>query len=185
MAIFTSGTAAANAAKKVLRAQYLENKANVGQAQTFAEEQLQPYMLDPSIMQELQGAISGADKRYMESPLYERFVDVGRETMLEDMAGTGTLYSGKRIEGMRDLGQSAFSNYMNALSSLAGFGRDTASQVGGIRMQGASALAGMGQQYASDVANIGMAQSANQQNMMLGGINALAQIGSSMMMPGA
>ena len=170
MGIFSSGADSARKVRKLLAAQYGQNQQLVGDAQQFAEQQIQPYMLDPSVMQELQGAVTGGPMSYQQSPLFQRYMDVGRETMMQDMAGTGTLYSGKRMEGMRDLGQSAFANYMQTLSGLASFGRDTASQLGGIRMQGANALAGMGNQYASDVSNVRMAQSANQSQLGLGAL---------------
>lgn len=185
MGIFSSGAESSRKVRQLLAAQYNQNRADVSKAQTFAEQQLTPYMLDPSVMQELQGAVTGGPMSFQDSPIFQRYMDVGREAMLEDMAGAGTLYSGKRMEGIRDLGQSAFANYMNTLSGLASFGRDTASQLGGIRMQGASALAGMGQQFASDTANIRMAQSANERSMGLGALDFVSNLASSMMKGGA
>jgi len=79
------------------------------------------------------------------------------------------------------MGQQAFGQYMNTLSSLAGFGRDTASQLGGIRMQGANALVGAGNQYAGDVANVRMAQSANERGLGLGLLNLGASFAGGMM----
>lgn len=133
-------------------------------AGTFAEQQLQPYMLDPSVMGELNAIATGRGS-FRDNPLYRQYMDVGRESMMEDMAGSGTLYSGVRMEGMRDLGQSAFNSYMNMLTGLAGFGRQTAGQMGGIRMGTAGNVAGVNQQQTSDIANIKMAEAANIANL--------------------
>lgn len=179
MGIFSSGADSSRKVRKLLAAQYQENKGRLEGAGGYAEGLLNPYMLDPSVMQELQGVVTGTGSNYQESPIYQQYMDVGKETMLQDMAGTGTLYSGKRMEGMRDLGQSAFGQYMNTLTGLAGFGRDTASQIGGIRMNTASQVAGAGNQYASDVANVRMAQSANEQGMGMGALNLAGQIGAA------
>lgn len=141
-----------------------ENRELLQGAGTFAEEQLQPYMLDPSVMGEL-NAIATGQGSFRDNPLYRQYMDVGRESMMEDMAGTGTLYSGVRMEGMRDLGQSAFNNYLNMLSGLSGFGRETAGQMGNIRMGTAGNIAGVNQQQTSDIANLKMAEAANIANL--------------------
>ncbi|MBD3643543.1 hypothetical protein [Alcanivorax sp.] len=186
MGIFSSGADSARKVRQLLYDQYQENKGRLQSAGGYAEDLLNPYMLDPSVMQELQGVVTGTGSNYQKSPIYQQYMDVGKETMLQDMAGTGTLYSGKRMEGMRDLGQSAFGQYMNTLTGLAGFGRDTASQLGGIRMNTAANIAGAGNQYASDVANIRMAQQANESSMGMGLLNAGASIGAAALMsPGS
>lgn len=179
MGIFSSGADSSRKVRQLLAAQYQESKGRLKRAGGYAEELLDPYMLDPSVMQELQGVVTGTGSNYQQSPIYQQYMDVGKETMLQDLAGTGTLYSGKRMEGMRDLGQSAFGQYMNTLTGLAGFGRDTASQLGSIRMGTASQIAGTGNQYASDVANVRMAQSANERSMGMGILEAGVNMGAA------
>lgn len=179
MGIFSSGADASRKIRALLGRQFQENKTNLNAAGNFAEEQLSPFMMDPSMMGELNAVATGGESNYRNSPIFQRFFDVGRETMMEDMAGTGTLYSGARMEGMRDLGQSAFGQYMQTLTNLAGFGRDTASQLGGIRMNTAANIAGAGNQYTSDVANVRMAQSANERNLGMGLLNLAGTVGAA------
>ena len=181
MGLFTTGTDATNKVRKMLQRQYLENKQGLTDAGAFAEQGLSPYMLDPSVMQEFQGAITGDNFSYRKSPVFQRYMDVGREAMMEDMAGTGTLYSGKRMEGMRDLGQSAFGAYMNTMQSLAGFGRDTAAQMGGIRMNTAANIANSGSQTTDSIANLMMAQQANNTNLGVGIFTGMSNMAKSAM----
>lgn len=141
-----------------------ENRKLWEGAGAFAEEQLSPYMLDPSIAQELNNLAMGRGNLW-DNQLYRQYMDYGKEAMMEDMAGAGSLYSGVRMEGMRDLGQSAFQNYMNTLMGLSQFGRQTAGQMGDIRMGTTGAITGVEQQKTSDIANMKMAEAANVTNL--------------------
>lgn len=183
MGIFSSGADSARKVRQGLAYQAQKSQGRLRQAGEFAEEQLQPYMLDPSVMQELQGAVTGGPMSFQESPLFQRYMDVGREAMMQDMAGTGTLYSGKRMEGIRDVGQQAFGNYMNTLSGLANFGRGTAQQLANTRMGVAGGLNQIGEGFASDSGNIRMAQMGNQANLGLGALNFAADM-TSALVPG-
>jgi len=151
-----------------------ESRGLIEGAGTFAEQQLSPYMLDPSVMQELQGVVTGSSN-YRQSPIYQQYMDVGREALMEDLSA-GSLYSGPRMEGVQELGQSAFSNYLNTLQGLAGFGRQTAGQMGGIRMGTAGNTANILTNQAADIANVQMAENANVSNLATSLISGAAQM---------
>lgn len=169
----------------MLTQMYQQNKRNLESAYGEAEEQIRPYdVIGAQPLEELRGVIMG-DQDFADAPLYQRYVEAGREPLMQDLANTGSLYSGRRMEGLRDVGQQAFNAYMGNLQGLGQMGYGISSDIAGMKTGAARSLAELGQGYASDIANMRMAQAGNQgglRNALIGG--GLSAVGSFLGGPG-
>lgn len=150
-------------------------------AGAFAESQVSPYMISPDVVQMYQDALMGTDDSYKQNPYYMQQLQAGMDAAKADLADSGILYSGKRIEAIPQVGMAAFNNYMSTLSNLMGFGRDTATQMGNIRMNTANAITGAQNEAFANAYNPQMAVQANKANLMGNIISGGSNIAKGMM----
>lgn len=115
---------AQSAAERLAYQNELRNRQRFGQAQQY----LEPYIgesrqAQEQLMVEMGLAPGEGGTAYMETPAYQAAISEGIGAVNQGAAGAGTLYSGRRGIGLRDVGAGVqgqyYTNYMNMLQNMA------------------------------------------------------------------